>query len=437
MMRMSRLSLIVVTFVNLPLLGFVTESIGQELQLPPAPPTIEELTNGTVKIGDLITKDNVDVVKEYLPVGLYECIKSGMVLKMGNNPPPERTNPKTHLEATERNRGKAIVDDHMVVRYQDGSEWPGGVPFPDPKTAQELMGNYRFGTACDNYEVFERILYVNNKGNCYKTTDARYFEYWTDGRLKVPPLGSVPGQEDYHRRFLAVTVAPLQVKGSGMLQISFDDNTEKYNVGFIYNPQFKRTIRISATTFQDNYAGSDFTNGDPEGLLEPFGFWNFRLIEKKFMLTPELVRDRQPTFTRDILSFDPQVEWDEGKKYPRLGWAITPVYAVEATSKDSSHIYSKKILYLTSSYYAQSAGSRTCAYVDIYNRKGELWRFYYDWRGGSFTHKDGEHYTITTGFSMHGLKTGHQSHITMFNPTIDGAMEPEFLSLKKLIELGK
>ena len=66
-----------------------------------------------------------------------------------------------------------------------------------------------------------------------------------------------------------------------------------------------------------------------------------------------------------------------------------------------------------------------------------MWKFYYDWRGGSFTHKDGEHYTVTTGLSMHDLQTGHQSHIPHYNVIADGEMEPEFISLKKLIELWK
>ena len=38
-------------------------------------PTIEDLTKGKVKIGDLIDKNNVDLVKEYLTVGIYESVK--------------------------------------------------------------------------------------------------------------------------------------------------------------------------------------------------------------------------------------------------------------------------------------------------------------------------------------------------------------------------
>jgi len=107
-----------------------------KLHLPPMPPTIEELTNGKVKIGDLITKDNVDLVKDYLSAGLYHCVKNGMVLRMANNLPPEKLVPRKYLEATEKKKGKAVVDRHGVVRLKNGSPWPGGSPFIAPKTGK-------------------------------------------------------------------------------------------------------------------------------------------------------------------------------------------------------------------------------------------------------------------------------------------------------------
>jgi hypothetical protein len=71
-------------------------------------PSIEDLTKGKVKIGDTIDKNNVDLVKEYLSVGVHEMVKRGMVLRMGSQIPPEQFNPKFFREATERNKGKAI-----------------------------------------------------------------------------------------------------------------------------------------------------------------------------------------------------------------------------------------------------------------------------------------------------------------------------------------
>ena len=44
---------------------------------------------------------------------------------------------------------------------------------------------------------------------------------------------------------------------------------------------------MNATTWQDNMGGSDMTYGDAGGLQEPYSYWEFRLLEKKYLLLPE------------------------------------------------------------------------------------------------------------------------------------------------------
>ena len=298
MQREKRRTVMVGILLVCLLVLFVGKGMGTELTLPPMPPTIEELTDGKVKIGDLITKDNADPVKDYIPTSVYESLNRGMVLKMGTNLPPEKLNPRTYLEISEKNKGKAVIDDHGVVRYEDGSAWPGGMPFIEPKTGLEVMGYVKFGHAYDNFDTFNNFLYVNKEGKDYKTALVTVMRYYVEGRLKVPPLGGVPGMELYHQRFLNVFHTPLELKGLGTFEINHVDDFDNYDMGFLYLPSFKRVIRVSARTFQDNIAGSDFTYGDPEGLREPYGSWNFKLVEKKPMLVPEPVREKQPTLER-------------------------------------------------------------------------------------------------------------------------------------------
>ena len=105
-------------------------------------PTIEDLTGGKVKNGDVIDKNNVDLVKDYLTAGIYESVKRGMVLMMGTQLPPDQLNPKAFREATERNKGKAVMNENGVVYYEKiGTPWPGGRPYPWVKTGLEAMAN--------------------------------------------------------------------------------------------------------------------------------------------------------------------------------------------------------------------------------------------------------------------------------------------------------
>jgi hypothetical protein len=242
--------------------------------------------------------------------------------------------------------------------------------------------------------------------------------------------------EDLHYRFINVFVYPLELKGLGQLNINCDDDVENYDQGFAYLPAFKRTIRMSATTFQDNVGGSDMTYGDPEGLREPFGTWNFKLIEKKYVLIASPDSGRRPTMAPDGITVNPNLDWVVGEKYPRLGWTINPVYIVEATPKDTGHMYSKKILYVEDPYFS-SAQTEEMALSDLYDRSGQLWKSWYDLRGLPYTHADGEIYAASAGQTMHDLQTGHTTHFLHYLDYIDGGMEPESICLKKLLQLGR
>ena len=99
-------------------------------------PTIEDLTDGKVKNTDLIDKNNVDLVKEYVTAGIYESVKRGMVLRIGTQLPPDQLNPKSFREATERNRGKAVMNENGAVYYEKiGTSGRVVFPFPGQRAA--------------------------------------------------------------------------------------------------------------------------------------------------------------------------------------------------------------------------------------------------------------------------------------------------------------
>ena len=131
------------------------------------------------------------------------------------------------------------------------------------------------------------------------------------------------------------------------------------------------------------------------------------------------------------------VEWDVGKKYPQLGWTISPVYVIEATPKIADHIYNKKIIYVHDPYFASTLTDEMVL-VDIYDRSAQLWKGYYDWRGGTYVHpKSGFRYTYSTGYTMNDLQVGHVTHFILFYRQINMGMTSDFLSLKTLLSLGR
>ena len=374
-------------------------------------PTIEDLTGGKVKIEDLIDKNNVDLVKEYLSPGNYVSVKKGMILKMGTQLPPDQLYPKTFREATEKNRGKAVMDKNGVVYYEKmGNLWPGGLPFPRATSGLEAKANHTYGRVWDEFRTHPiNMWYINSKGRVYKTVgqDHRYIKCAT--RTTVPPYGAIPGYENIMFKRISVATHPLEIKGLGQFTVRYYDDTNHYDTGFAYLPAFKRTIRVSATTWQDNIAGSDMTYGDGEGLQEPCSDWNFKLIGKKFILATE------PKSSFPILDkkgkVDKRLQFDVGKKFPRLGWTIWPVYVVECMPA-IKHVYGKKIIYIPIWPYWTS--SFQILMTDIYDRQMKQWKVY-NHIYGYYYYVNGEPYAVTAGCTMYDFQVDHMTIMWMNN----------------------
>ncbi|MDO8637155.1 MAG: DUF1329 domain-containing protein, partial [Dehalococcoidia bacterium] len=261
------------------LIGANIPSIEDVVAGKASPPTIEDLTGGKVKNDGLIDKNNVELVKEYLTAAMYVNVKRGMVMKMGTQLPPDQLNPKPFREATERNRGKAVMDKNGVVYYEKiGTPWLGGIPFPNAKNGLEAMDNYHYGRVWDTYHAFPiDFWYVNSRGEAYKSVGQELLYVKCSARTMLPPLGTIPGYENIYIKRISVATAPREITGLGQFTVRYYDFAETYDTGFAYLPAFKRTIRVSATTWQDNIAGGDLTYGDGDGFQDPFSGWNFNL----------------------------------------------------------------------------------------------------------------------------------------------------------------
>jgi len=103
--------------------------------------SIEVYTKGKLKPGDVIDANNVDQVQDLLDPIRFMQIKQ-MGRKIGV---VESTKDMTHLspvdyiEATLRNKGKAMLDAKGNCYTTDGQPWIGGCPFPEPKSALEVF----------------------------------------------------------------------------------------------------------------------------------------------------------------------------------------------------------------------------------------------------------------------------------------------------------
>jgi hypothetical protein len=127
-----------------PLWELIGRNGSLEAAYPPELLSIEAYTKGKLKPGDVLSAENVDIVKDLLDPAAYWQIKhDGRLVDLA---PTEtdvtKLTPMPYLQATLRNRGKHKIFPDGNCYTLDGKDWVGGNPFPEPKTAQEvLMGN--------------------------------------------------------------------------------------------------------------------------------------------------------------------------------------------------------------------------------------------------------------------------------------------------------
>ena len=391
-------------------------------------PTIEKLTGGKAKNGDVITKANVETVKEWLAPSTYEQVKRGMVLLLAQTTPVEATLPAYFINATKKNAGLAVMGKNSVAYAKDGRKWIGGFPFPDPKTGEEAMANSKVGLLFggDDFNYHVRFDFVNKAGKEYKYSVAWYRKIATNPRLKLSPVPAFPGHEEESFRSMTVFTEPYDIKSISQVVIRYYDETAKADDGYVYIPALKRTRRISATNWQDNMAGSDLTWGDAEGFLEPFSLWSFKLIGKANMIMPGQSNPAPKKITDG--SFAPGVPLDAGVKFARMQWEIRPVVIVEAKPK-GSHIYGKQILYLDALNWRN-------AVVEKFDKQGKPWKA---WTvgGGLLKGRDGLNYGVTYYPHMYDLQVDHMTRLTTVKPEFNMAANINDYSTKKMLEMGQ
>lgn len=401
--------------------------------------SIEKLTAGKVKAGDTITKKNVDLVKNLISDGVYELVKGGMVMVIGTPYAPWESTPGWYRAETEKihkEYGDPILDENLTPWTRDHKTWPGGLAFPNPKTVEELVASTYYYHGADSYRfTYSPFIFVDAEGKVEKISvnsiDSRYIY----GRLNEAPLGTVPGMEKEDHRTCTAMKYPREIKGLGQLTIRYYEVGKYPDEGFAYIPAFKRVLRVSATTYQDNMAGGDMTWGDVGGgLYEPQYYFTFKLREKKPILVPDY-NAPLPTKLEDKNLLDIHQPWDSGMKYPRLNWRLIEGFVVESTPK-VSHVYGKRIQYLADPKYILSFAGM-CTVGDRYDRPGKLWKTAIADGAASPTLVRGEKMSGVRIQNCYDLQTKHSTMLLNIPDYLNNGGNPGGLTLKYLTQTGR
>jgi len=373
--------------------------------------SIEKYTKGRVKPGMVISKSNAELVKDICTEGLYTELTRGREIKIDTTTlRVEAFTPQPWIEATLRNKGQAVLDNKGQLRSKDGRPWIGGTPFPEAKSALEIMWNQliNFRRYDDEVEPFREVV-IDGSGTILRRVAGYFVTIYTNARTAVDPRPIVPAYKDELYRVGLTFVEPFDVYGLSIVTTGFYDAAKDIELtGYI--PNLRRVRRLPSTQrFEPPGPYNVYYSSDISLHNDPILSWNWKLIETKPMLLPSPVN--VGAFAPGATEKDFVFPYAENQKYPRTTWELRPeVVVVEGASDLPGNPYSRKRL-----YYDVITSRAVCA--ETWDKQGKLFKFM-TYFFGSFEYAGGKA-NAEAGLSFANVQTDTHSNIWIF-PEIGG-----------------
>ncbi|TDU28751.1 secreted protein [Panacagrimonas perspica] len=246
--------------------------------------SIEMYTKGRIKPGDVVTADNVDIVKDLLEPICYRQVKEqGRRLNI-----VESTKDVTtlfnhdYLDVTLRNRGRAAFgpDGNVWTDGKVGSPWIGGLPFTDPKDGNQMIADMTLAWGKHDYSQYAIPAWsLNPQGEVAYSQDFVWCELNTTARGDGTVFN---GMSDKLRLQTVFFTGPNDIKGSSFLSIWYYDQ-RKFPDLYGYFPAFKRVRQFPTNQrFEPLVPGITFFLSDAWAAGDPMLTWgNYKIVERK------------------------------------------------------------------------------------------------------------------------------------------------------------
>jgi len=338
------------------------------------PPPLQSTADDKIPIGTVITVQNWQGYKQYMPDGMRMLFEGHFAWKIPSDiqmeigPTIIHALPQTYREATEKYASQV-----KLVELPSGgltlSGYRGGMPFPeptDPHRGWKVLANlwYRYmphlmvdthGNAC--------LMSLSGAINCEAGTLVYHqLAYNTDPGIPATTPGAAGA---FFSQWLMV-IEPEQNRYTASLNISYDD-LARSDSSYVFIPALRRYQTVSPLARCSPNQGTDSTLEDMR-----FGFdsnlteLTVEFVGEKKMIA--LLPSRMPagTFPAD---FELPLAWPK----PSWGkWQVRDVYELDVRkipSRASGYCYGKRVMYVDKASLAP-------LWADLYDSNMKLWKLY-------------------------------------------------------------
>ncbi len=341
--------------------------------------SIETYSKGAVKVGGTLDASNIDSVKDLVdPIAYIQYKKQGRVSDVkATTTDITKLGPWDYVQATDANRGKATFDEKGNVRVKGTTDpWIGGNPFPEPKSAQEVVAGHTL-----SWGRHDQLLYcvTDDELNAHSETQYRYQFVWVEiqGTCRTV-LDPKPYKDPNILRWnTSFFTGPTDVAGTSYLNVWNYDATQFPDLhGFI--PAFKRIRRFPTTQrFEPMVPGTTFYMSDAWMMGDPYLTWGkYKIVKRQ----PVLANVQGNWNGADANWTKQNVGGANGQRFFRSAVELVPeavVVEMEPTRYPRSP-YGKKWIWF------DTRNNGPLVHI-TFDRRGQMWK---QWEGGFDMYED-------------------------------------------------
>jgi hypothetical protein len=350
------------------------------------------------KEGDVVTYDDVDKLKDFLPPDFWEnreyFFYEGMEIQVGD--PREYGLADAFVAATEKFKGQATVG-------KDGAleNYTAGQPFDtneidckgDPHAANKIIWNFMKHWDGDGSRATWSYTYWDRGEQLplYYEGDAKMvmLAYRVEPQYLNENDGNIFKNEKRQRVFGAEVLAPFDARGIIFLDYWYKAadaplSEARNNDTWVYVPDLRRTRRISTAQRTDSIQGTDFTLDDLRTFSGIAPQYEWKCLGEGKIFAPTNTQHFAYPYTESEYNFGPY-----GFSYANDRWELRDTWKIVFDPRNDDHPYHHKDIYVDKETYEP-------LYSFAYDRRGDLWkimwhttRYSEDWNGNDPMAKDG------------------------------------------------
>jgi hypothetical protein len=306
-------------------------------------------------VGKRIDASNIDSVAEFIPENYLPLWKdTGKWQESWFTIVPYRqvmASPGDE-KATRQYMGTASVDDNG-----DLQNYVNGIPFPIPKTAQEVMYNFDNPNFGDNAVALQDLTLIDGRRKYDRKLVLKSWFLYHAARREVPPIPDLAkNPKGVFRGTHTEYFEPASFKGTRSLSLKWLDRSRDFG-SWSFSGGSRRTSRRSSAQRQSPTGGSDACLDDNLTYTWAVNAQTYKMLGKK-----EILAGRHQD-QKMLERVEGQCLYS-GQQRERIN-----CFVLEAINKDPNYLYSKQIYYIDPETW-------WILYADKYDKKGRMWKIF-------------------------------------------------------------